>query len=513
MNKATLIQQVNAFLRDGETGEAINALLDFLDQHHRQQPELYEEVIQLKAIFKRAKRQVAMNIISEAHAAQELEELNDTIEDILRKINRVFKGKPSKKTTPSLDFSYGIGGVGLGLCALLVFIFWGMSDKEKPDYCPDFNVPSSWHTLIVPFQYSTNKKTVLQSTLDSIAQSVGFDATCKTANIDFNNAAYPNTLQKAKAIGQGCRTDLVFWKNISEDRKKMRYHFVQLGDYFQFNLLSPTQNDVLDTIAIETSIPAINEIAEQEDTPAVYTLLMGIGANKAQRHPIALRLLNSIPETTTLSTDLNLLKWMHLADSYRMLNDKDAAIAAYSSILNQYDSYTLASINRGVLYWSLGNYAAAIEDFNTVLSADSSYVFAFGGRAHTCLEINMVDEAEAALLKGEYLVNADSSPSLKAYKKDVINPLLVETRKRKSALREAIRLGKDALRQNSKNIKLSNELARAYLQVGDIHHAIGLLYKFGPGDLEVATRKTIQHRITAMQDENFLVDLETFLLD
>lgn len=518
MNKATLIKQVNDLVQADQTGDAINVLLDFLDGHQREQPELYEEVLQLKAIFKRAKRQVSMNIISEEHAEQELEELNATVKNILLKLDDTFKSKSKPKpiapATKNYNFLYGIAAALLGLLAIVAFTVLRKPEAPKAAFCPSFDSASKWHTLIVPYQYSTDNKNEIKTKLDSVSNAVSFKAACEMADINFNDGGYPNTLQKAKNIGRGCQADLIFWKNISESINKTRYHFVNLGDNFQFNLLSPNpgRGVSIDSIIVETSIPTSNELSASEDE-TIYPLLLGIGANRASEHLMTIRILDALPDSMELSTDFTLLKQLHLADSYRLLNRKEKAIAAYSNILDNYDGYTLASLNRGVLHWSLGNYKKSVKDFDTVLKADSTHLVALYARGRTCLDMGIVDAAITNLTKAESLIGQNSSEGLINYMKKVVDISLRDANKQKSELLKLIANETSEISKNKNNPKFNNKFARYYLEVGDTHKAIGLLYRLGPGELESATKKVVRNRLIVLADKNFRADLEAFLID
>lgn len=519
MNKATLIKQVNDLVQADQTGDAIDALMEFLDHHQREQPELYEEVLQLKAIFKRAIRQVSMNIISEEHAEQELEELNATIKNILRKVDRAFKSNSKSATPPKAknkNLLYSIiGGILLSALAIAAFPYLQNSKATAtPTFCPDFDNTSSWRTLIVPYQYSTDNKNEIKTKLDSVSKAVSFNASCQMVDINFNDADYPNTLQKAKNIGKGCQANLIFWKNISESINKTRYHFVNLGDNFQFNLLAPNPGKKvsIDSIIVETSIPTSNELSASEDE-TIYPLLLGIGANRASEHLMTIRILDALPDSVKLSTDFTLLKQLHLADSYRLLNRKEKAIEAYSNILDNYDGYTLASLNRGVLYWSLGNYKTAIKDFDTVLKADSTHLVALYARGRTSLDMGIIDEAIENLTKAEKLIGQNSSEGLINYMKKVIDISLRDANKRKSELLKLIAVETADISKNRNNPKFNNKFARYYLEVGETHKAIGLLYHLGPGELEGATKKIIRNRLIVRADENFHADLEALIID
>ncbi len=516
MNKATLIRQVNERVQAGDTGDALTVLWKYLDRHQRKAPELYDEIIQLMAIYKRANRKASMNLISEEVAAQELEDVNAEIGTILRKVDQAFKEEEQLLAPVPSNNRNLVYGLGLGLLALLAvatFSLMPSSIAPKAAFCPDFNSQSHWQTLIVPYQYATDATNEIKAKLDSVSRAVAFNAACEVANINFNNADYPNTLQKAKAIGENCQTDLIFWRNTSESINKTRYHFVDLGDNFQFNLLSPSPmaDIAIDSIIVETSIPTSSELSGKEDA-TIYSLLLGIGANRSGEHLMAIRILEKISDTIELKTDFALLKQLHLADSYRLMNRKEKAIEAYSNILNNYDGYTLASLNRGVLYWSLNNHKRAIKDFDTVLKSDSTNLVALYAYGRTCLDLGITDEAIKRLQQAAALVGQNNSEGLISYTKQVIDITLRNATRQQTEFRKGLnedikQLGKRA------NPKVINKAARYYLQIGEPHKAVELLFRLGPGELEANTKARIRDRLLVQSDENFRVDLESFILD
>ncbi|MXV72970.1 tetratricopeptide repeat protein, partial [Candidatus Poribacteria bacterium] len=105
-----------------------------------------------------------------------------------------------------------------------------------------------------------------------------------------------------------------------------------------------------------------------------------------------------------------------------LLGEIEAAIKAYSDVIELNPSYSEAYNNRGVVYANKGEYDLAIKDFNTALELNPNDFFAYNNRGNAYGDMDKVSEAiadfnTAIKLRPDY-ANAYNNRG-NAYRKDL----------------------------------------------------------------------------------------------
>ncbi len=141
MELQATLDAVQALLRQGDTGAALETLRLFLEENKRQYPDVLRLMHNLEANYGAIRQRELKGILSIQDAQREYNRVNDGLLSILADLSA--GRRPITVATSRRRLAWLIGGTAvLFLVALVVYVF---RDNQS---CPEFKSPETLHVML-----------------------------------------------------------------------------------------------------------------------------------------------------------------------------------------------------------------------------------------------------------------------------------------------------------------------------------------------------------------------------
>ncbi len=473
MNNTATHQQVKLLIKKGKTKEAIDLLIQLLEERQNIFPKFYNEAIQLKARYLRANRKLSMGLMKAEDADLIINQVNDACLQLLDNLQEKFDLSNVETAVPQRKkgWEWVVGSLTIAVLLLLAF-YWLQQNKQSiklPAHCPPFEVDTNFNVMILPYESltstaSSNVHQLIEQRFNLLADQFALPISIGLGKmID----AYPKRYEEANSLASECNAQLIVWGSEVDTLVITRYKFVGLDSTFKLKLLIPGKGTSIDGIETPTNILTKGEVTKPIEDELI-TLLIGIGSI---RNNIAagFDLLEQVKIDDTTDINAFLMKEMHLAENLILKNDEAQSVVVYNKVLNAHPNYFFARLNRGVLHWSQGAEYKALSDLTIAIQLKPQNIIAHYSRGRVLFDMNQLGIAKLDVEKAKQLSLQDSTNTLTTkYRTDYILPLQVEINKQITDVQREINSLKSSLRNAEENIlPLQNQLLQAYLKIGE----------------------------------------------
>lgn len=495
MEKIQATTQVEKLLRKGDTKEAIDHLLNFLENYEEGASPLYEEVIKVKAQFLRAQRRRSIGIISTKREEELIEEIHSEMRFLLARMNGRVNERKKSLWIKIPNYIYFIA---MGVAFLMTFLTYNITQKKAlkkaTAHCPNFNEESEFNILILPLGKSN--KTLEERAKDRFQlfiDSMNLDISAQISGLAIDDEEYPQTVEGAVQLAQNCQAQLVLWVG----ETAVHYKFIYEEPNFNFYQLYPGQGDEIIPIAISTPIPTQGSIPKNAD-PSVLNYLLGTAANQIEAYSSSAQLLRT-ELIDSSNTDLILLRALQLADGEMEVNSPDQAIKAYSTILDLRSEFDFARLNRSVLASNVEQFELALQDLEYLINKDKKNYLALYTKGRVLAKMEQVVVAQQTLLALDSMLVADSTDYSNNFRIAVVQKTVSDLAKKEFEVKRDFWKAKKELRNNPNDEVLKNKVLCFYLQLGEDEEALKLLENYQPNNPKVLN--TIKARSLALAAE------------
>ncbi|MEN0046807.1 MAG: hypothetical protein AAF806_07115 [Bacteroidota bacterium] len=499
MEKIQATTQVEKLLRKGDTKEAIERFLDFLENYEEGTSPLYEQVIQVKARFLRAQRRRSIGIISAKREEELVEEIHSEIRFLLARMN----GRVSERKKPFLvkipNYVYFIA---MAVAILTTFLTYNITQKKAlkkaTAHCPNFHEESEFNILILPLGKANGKsnRTLEERAKDRFQlfiDSMNLDISAQISGLQIEEEKYPQTIDAAVRLAENCQAQLVLWA----EEDSVHYKFIYEKSNFDFYQLYPGQGDELIPAAITTSIPTHGVIPKNAD-PNVLNYLLGTAANQIEAYSSSAQLLRT-ELTDSTNIDLVLLRALQSADSEMEVNGLERAIKAYDTILKLRPELDFARLNQSLLAAQAEQFELALQNLNDLIEKDKKDYLALYTKGRVFASMEQVTVAQQSLLALDSMLVSDSTEYANNFRTTVVQKTVSDIAKKEFEVQRDFWQTKKELRENPKDESLKNKLLCFYLQLGNDKEAQKLLEDYQPSNLKVL--KAMKARSLALAAE------------
>lgn len=219
---------IRELLAQGQTREALDGLLEWVQQNPRYKNNLTQVLQVLQGRYARTRQQEQKGILSFQEAQREYNQMNDTVLSILNDVEagRMPAMAQRFRLVPAL--------IGVGALVLAALVWWFVFGKDKT-VCPGFEENDALHVLIFPFdsldKKSASVEVLIQNEIKTLTAKAEIPA---EVEIGTKGERDKSSLGAAESNGQTCRADLVIfgqYKAYEGDsiRVRLGYRFLNKG--------------------------------------------------------------------------------------------------------------------------------------------------------------------------------------------------------------------------------------------------------------------------------------------
>ena len=228
IERAMNTNSIRELLAQGQTREALDGLLEWVQQNPRYKNNLTQVLQVLQGRYARTLQQEQKGILSFQEAQREYNQMNDTVLSILNDVEagRMPAMAQHSRLVPAL--------IGAGALVLAALVWWFVFEKDKV-VCPGFEENDALHVLVFPFDaLDDNQASVevrIQDEITALTAKAEIPAQIK---IGTKGEGDKSSLGAAEANGQTCGADLVIfgqYKAYAGDsiRVRLGYRFLKKG--------------------------------------------------------------------------------------------------------------------------------------------------------------------------------------------------------------------------------------------------------------------------------------------
>lgn len=224
MELQATLDAVQALLRQGDTGAALETLRLFLEENKRQYPDVLRVLHSLEANYGAIRQQELKGTLSIQESQREYNRVNDALLGILADLSA--GRKPVTVATSRRRMAWMIGGATvLFLVALVFYVF---RDNQP---CPDFKSNNALHVMLLPFLKvegnSKRPEITLQERIRELTDKNKLPAEVEIL-VDYDSERINPDTRKAADLGRHCSADFVVWGSYSDSdstRVNVKYVF------------------------------------------------------------------------------------------------------------------------------------------------------------------------------------------------------------------------------------------------------------------------------------------------
>jgi len=496
MEKIQTTRRVEKLLLEGKTKEAIDQVLDYLECYNLEESSMYNEIIQIKAQFLRAKRRRSMGIVSAKREGELVEEVNMEIRYFLDYLN----GKsPMRKRTwwmkiPNYGYVLAMGSAFI-LSLFTYHITQQNSKKEILADCPKFDLESEFNIVILPLdnELEDTERSMqirVKERFDLYIDSMNLAISIGLSGLSRSNERYPNNVMEASNIATNCDAQLILWA----DDQYVHYKFMDQDDFFEFYQLYPGNKGEFIPIPHTTLIATVGKI-DRKSNPTVLNYLLGTAANQIEDYSSAVQLMRTPMKDS--AQNIALLRSLQLADSEMEVNNATKAIDAYDMILDLRPEYDFARLNRSVLCMNAQRFEESIRDLNFLLDTNPNNSLALYTQGRVLAKMEQLKEAEFVFTKLNDLLLQDSTRYHNDVLQNIVRKTMSDLARKKYEAQKAGRIARQELRAAPEDSTLQHLVLKHYIQLGEDGKAQKLLEDFIPTDPSIL--KMINARSLALE--------------
>lgn len=403
MSVKTIVQTAKEFLLNGQTAEALDKLIAFLESDEK-----YEQLLRLsitaRSEYSRLESEQRQGFISQDEANARLNRLNNRLLDIL---DRLADGRLEVEDlpvqTPAKSKRKKMLLIGIPLLlfigAYLGYRFWpSPNPPEKPISCPDFSNKANLKVLLLPFKSISGQTLQAEYTvkqrLDDLAyeKDLPVDVQIFEGFYDRPDAKFPGFRQATK-IGNRCQADLILWgtaEKTPDNRIVLTSKFKFLGSSETFQVKKIELEGETDLVAVSSISSLLQEGSFTEDVETLILAFYGLLAHQEGQYAEAAKAFEAVSEKGNMPEEI-----VHtiLADSYLAMNQPDKAIRHYEAITRLKPNDTIALNNLAWLQISLEKPLEAVKAAEQILQIDPDNKGALLTRAYAYLEAKEYEQA------------------------------------------------------------------------------------------------------------------------
>ncbi|MEM1325092.1 MAG: tetratricopeptide repeat protein [Bacteroidota bacterium] len=504
--------QAEQLLRQGKTQEAIDVLLDYLDSDTETAPQLYKELIQLKARYLRAQRQRSLGIIT---AKREAAILKDLHHDIRIFISWFTGRSPMREKSWWMKIPNSVYVLAVLGVLLLTGLTWQMTRykvKQKANaHCPTFDEQSEFNILLLPIveeksRLSLASQLELQQYLDMYIDSMNLTIDAAWSNLYTQEKRYPTSTATASQVAAACGADMIVWK----EGEQMHYQLSGDDTNFEFYTLYPGIGEELLTRPAAIPIPVHGTFA-QNQLAEVLSFLLGTAANQIADYSSAAQLLRP-PLQDSTNQDVVILKYLQLADSEMEVDNYTKAIDAYDLLIDFYPDAHIFRMNRAVLALQSNRFEQALTDVDDLLDEQSNDLYALYTKGRIFAKMKQLDQAEYYLSQLDSIVHSDSIATYRTFKEEILDKTMSDIAKKKYETQKSLRLNRQKLREDENISGLRNEVLQLMLQLGEDQKALDWIDSvptFNNNTLEAIEHRLLTLKMTGQEAQ--LLEWQTWI--
>ena len=199
------IQTIRDLLRQGETGKALEALIDLLEKDSRFKDNLLRTLRVTEANYNAVRQQELKGILPFQEAQREYSRVADTLLAVLQDVEagRV----PAAAVSSRRRYLLWAGAL---LLLVLALVFWKL--RAPAAGCPEYTKAGALHILILPFdnlgELPTRPEAVIQDSIKNLTRKAKIPAEVKPGAPEGKSGA---NSQNAGDFGTVCKADLVIY--------------------------------------------------------------------------------------------------------------------------------------------------------------------------------------------------------------------------------------------------------------------------------------------------------------
>ena len=350
----TIIQKVKAFLLEGQTAQALDALIAFLEREEKYE-QLLHLAINVRSEYSRLQDEQSQGFISSDEANARLNRLNARLLDLL---DRLADGRLKVESTLTAQGGQRKKILLIGIPLLLLigaylgYRFWPSppADGEKIS-CPDFAPKADMRVLLLPFKSITGDELKAEYTVKQRLDDLAYEKDLPVQVQIFErfyerpNANFPG-FRQAEKIGRRCHADLILWGTAEETPDKrivLTSKFKFLGDEQAFQVKQLKLEGETDLIAVNSISSLLQEGTFTQDVETLILSFYGLMAHQEGRYAEAVEALEEVAKRDSMS---NPAVHSLLADSYLSMDEPLKAIQHYEIVaeLKPTDTLTLRNL-------------------------------------------------------------------------------------------------------------------------------------------------------------------------
>jgi len=302
--------------------------------------------------------------------------------------------------------------------------------------CPTFK-EGYFKVLILPFQNeplpgTTSPYKLIASHLNDFSEREGLRAQIARIQPDraINAIVYK---EEADAYITKCEPDMLIWgqATIKDDKTAIAINYAILNPA-EFEYISDFEpQGKRETLLTDALLPSTFKGTTQEIEEVLKKLLKVTVAFSNKDYPSVIKELEVSSTIADFAPSAAANMWISYAKakSYRENNQIDKAIDAYSEVLAEEPTATLALNNRAQLNLDQENWDEALADFNTMENLDKAdyEVFYKKGKIHE--KLGNLGAAKEDFSRAKSVSPSKAKPTIESHLKEVVEKIEVEKRK------------------------------------------------------------------------------------
>ena len=350
----TIVQKAKASLLEGQTAEALDPLIAFLERDEKYE-QLLRMAINIRSEYSRLQDEQNQGFISSDEANARLNRLNARLLDLL---DRLADGRLKVESTPTAQGGQRKKMLFIGIPVLLLigaylgYRFWPSppTDGEKIS-CPDFAPKADMRVLLLPFKSISGDELKAEYTVKQRLDDLAYEKDLPVQVQIFErfyerpNANFPG-FRQAEKIGRHCNADLILWGTAEETPDKriiLTSKFKFLGDEQAFQVKQLELEGETDLVAVNSISSLLQEGTFTQDVETLILTFYGLMAHQEGQYAEAAEALEEVVKRDSIA---NPAVHSLLADSYLSMNEPLKAIQHYEIVaeLKPTDTLTLRNL-------------------------------------------------------------------------------------------------------------------------------------------------------------------------
>ncbi len=406
----TIVKTVKKSLLDGQTAEALDKLIAFLERDEKYE-QLLRLAINIRSDYSRLENEQNQGFISSDDANARLNRLNARLLDLLDRLSDgrlkveaslVQDGKRKKMLLIAIPVLLLIG-------AYLGYRFWPSSpDDHHKITCPGFAPKANLRVLLLPFKSLSGEELKAEYTVKQRLDDLAYEKDLPVQVQIFErfyerpDASFPG-FRQAQKIGKRCEADLILWgtaEKTPDNRIVLTSKFKFLGDEQAFQVKEIQLEGETDLVAVNSISSLLQEGTFTEDVETLILTFYGLMAHQEGNYAEAAEALEKAAER---SSEPNPVIHSLLADSYLSMDEPLKAIQHYQIVTELQPRDTLTLRNLAWLQIMNNKSEDALKTAEKLIEASPDSESGYSARAYAYLELKDYEKAAGDFTRIEVL--------------------------------------------------------------------------------------------------------------